>query len=94
MGRPGYLSEGIHAAPRRQEELHTVGVDPFSSGVQGGQTFLKHTGEGERHGEGRRLRPGPETRGHPPARLQGSELSTALLLGQWPHYLRFPNPRP
>lgn len=46
VGRPGYLSEGIHAAPSRQEELHTVGVDPFSSGVQGGQTLLKHTGEG------------------------------------------------
>lgn len=47
MERPGYLSEGIHAAPRRQEELHTVGVDPFSGGVQGGQTFLRRE-EGER----------------------------------------------
>lgn len=45
MGRPGYLGEGVHAAPSHQEEPHTVGVDPFRSRVQGSQTFLKHTGE-------------------------------------------------
>lgn len=44
MRRPGYLGEGVRATPGPEEELHTVGVDPFSSCVQGSHTFLKHRG--------------------------------------------------
>ena len=44
VGRPGYLGEGVRAAPSPQEQLHTVGVDPFNSRVQGSQTFLEDMG--------------------------------------------------
>jgi hypothetical protein len=43
-GRPGYLGEGIHVAASSEEELHTVGVGPFCSRMQGGEAFLQHMG--------------------------------------------------
>lgn len=59
VGRPGYLGEGVHVAPSPKEEPHTVGVDPFSSRVQGSQTLLKHQrdedgGEAEARPQGER----------------------------------------
>lgn len=80
MRRPGYLGEGVHAAPSPQEELHTVGVDPFSSCMQSSQTFLKQS-RGVRTTGGCGQSPGQEDSTLPLARAPGlSELSPALAL--------------
>lgn len=90
MRRPGYLGEGVHAAPSLQKEPHTVGVDPFSSCVQSSQTFLKHTGEVWGWQEPKARTWGKRT---PICQAPGlSELSTVLLLTTVNWFLWFPEP--